>query len=181
MARTRIAKPYAKALLDLAVDQGTLEKIDKEMQRMGDLVRRSEDLRNVFSNPVMTTEERHRVIGELAQRLVLSTTTRNFLLVLADKRRLAHFVEIAEAFQELSDERRGVVRAEVRSPVPLSSAQQLSLKTVLEKITGKSVVTNALVDADLIGGLQVKVGGRVYDASVRTQLEQLRLAVRNAR
>ena len=97
--------------------------------------------------------------------------------MLSDRRRLGVLADIERVFQRLSDAHLGVIRAEAVSSVRLSVAQTTRLKNTLAQITGKTVVVSNTVDPQLIGGVQVKVGGKLFDASVRTQLRQLRSAI----
>lgn len=177
MSNELVATPYARALLGIAVDEGSLRNTREQFANVMKLVRDSEDLARVFSSATISGEERNRVVDVLATRLALSRTLRNFLFVLSDRRRLGVLADIERVFQRLSDAHLGVIRAEAVSSVRLSVAQTTRLKNTLAQITGKTVVVSNTVDPQLIGGVQVKVGGKLFDASVRTQLRQLRSAI----
>lgn len=177
MARTKIAQPWAKALLDLSVDAGTVPATREELDRVASLVASSWDLQNAFANPTITVDDRKKVVGELTSRLSTGRTVKNFLLLLADKRRLAFLRDIADAFRELADAHEGVVRAQALSPVALSDAQVARLRETLGTMTGRRVAVDVTVDPTLIGGLRVRVGGRVYDATVARRLDALRAEI----
>lgn len=177
MALSPVATPYALALLDLAVDQGTLPAVRAQLEKLADAVRQSRDLQIAFGNPTISTAERKRVVEALAGLLALSPTTRNFLYVLAEKGRLGALGDIATAFGRLADERTGAARAEVVSSAPLTSEQLSRLTAALADKTGKTVTLSNAVDPALLGGIRVAVDGKVYDTSVATQLRKLREAI----
>ena len=171
---TPAAIPYATALLELAVEQGTTNAVRQQLNRLRDVLAGSKELRVAFSNPTLTVEERVAVVRALVGPLGLSRTTQNFLFVLAEKGRLGALEDIVRVFNTLADERTGVVRTEVVSSVPVTGGQLMRLKSALAKLTGKTVQLETRVDEDLIGGLQIHVDGKVYDTSIATQLQKLR-------
>jgi F-type H+-transporting ATPase subunit delta len=174
MAKTSVAQPYAQALLELATAERAVEKFRAELRSVVTTLDRSPELGVVFSVPTITEAERKAVILELSQRLGLSRTVQNGLLVLAEKRRLAHLRDIVAAFERLADEATGIVRADVRTAAPLSLEQREALRRSLEQAVGRKVVLATTIDPSLLGGLRVEFGGRVYDASVTTKLDTLR-------
>lgn len=174
MARSPVAQPYAKALLDIASQQGAVDKLRTELRTVSSLVERSKDLSAAFSVPTVTVGECKAVIEAVSARLAVSPTTKNFLLLLADKRRLAYVRDIIAAYEEMADEATGLLRAHVYSPVSLSLEQRETLRQTLEKKLSRKVIIDARIDASLLGGLRVEVAGKIYDASVRSQLETLR-------
>jgi F-type H+-transporting ATPase subunit delta len=171
---TSAAIPYATALLELASEQGTINAIRQQLNRLVEVLAASKELRVAFSNPTLTTAERLAVVRALVGPLGLSRTCQNFLFVLAEKGRLAVLDDIVQVFSTLADERTGVVRTEVVSSVPVTEGQLMRLKAALGKMTGKTVKLETRVDPDLIGGLQIHVDGTVYDTSIATQLQKLR-------
>jgi F-type H+-transporting ATPase subunit delta len=177
MANENVATPYAKALLSLAVEQGALRPLRDQLEQLVKLLDRSPELAAVFANPTVSTEERNRVIDVVSTRLAMSKVMRNFLFVLSQRHRLPVLRDIEAVFQQLADAHLGVVRAEAVSSAQLSVAQMTRLKNSLTEKTGKTVLVTNTVDPSLLGGLQVKVDGKVYDASVRTRLRSLREAI----
>lgn len=180
MSQASVATPYARALLEVAIDRKLLPAIRREMAALTKLVETSSDLRVVLANPTITETERARVVEELGRRLNLTRELLHFLLILSQKRRLARFLDVAREFERQADVHDGLVRAEVRASVALDAPQRVKLSKALEQATGRRVVLECIVDPSLIGGMRVKVDGRVYDASLRTQLEQLRASIRPA-
>ena len=177
MASSAVASVYAKALADLTAANGSMSAVRDQLDSLAGLVRASRELQVVLSNPTVGVDARKRVVVAVSDRLSLSKTTRSFLLVLAEKNRLAALAPIADAFGQLVDERSGIVRAKVVSSVALSEAQATRLRAVLGDLTGKSVVVSNETDPAHIGGLAVHVGGKVYDSTVATQLDKLRAAI----
>jgi F-type H+-transporting ATPase subunit delta len=169
-----IARRYAKALLAIGIKQQSYDAIGKELDRAADTVTRSPELRHVLANPVFPVEKRRLVLEELARRLALSKTVRNFVMLLLDKGRIDKLPDIARAHRALVDEHAGRVRAVVISARPLDPALEARLKSALEKQSGKTVILEKREDASIVGGLVTQLGDLVLDGSVRTQLADLR-------
>ena len=174
MAKSSTAIAYAKALLEIAVAQGTVDLARSEMERVGALANGSFDLRQVFGNPTIREEERRTVVLDVADALKLSVTTKNFLLILAERRRLALIGDIAAEFQRQLDVHTGGARAQVFSTTELGAVQLARIKDALQKSTGKKVVVESIVDPSLLGGLRIQVEGKVLDSTLLLQLEALR-------
>ncbi len=169
-----IARRYAKALLEIGIQQQTYDALGKELDRAAETLRASPELRNALENPVFSLDKRKLVMDELARRLALSKTVRNFIMLLLDKGRIAALPDIARAHRALVDEHAGRVRATVTSARPLDPMLETRLKTALEKQSGKVVIFEKREDPTIMGGLITQLGDTVFDGSVRTQLEQLR-------
>lgn len=169
-----VARPYARAMFDIAQAQNSLSSTRKELEKVGDLIDASSDFQRFVASPVVTADERRAVVAEIAKRLQLSKTVTNFLSLLADKHRLAALTQIVELFEEEADRAEGIFRAEAYAPVKLSAVQIDRLRAALEEMTGKKIVVKGHVDASLMGGLLVKVNGEVYDNTVKSQLTALR-------
>lgn len=169
-----IARPWAKALYEVAEAQKATDKVTRDLESLAALVNESEDLRRFFANPIISEEDRLKVVSALADKLSASKVTKNFLQLLAEKRRLSALIDIVRAFRARADRAAGLVRAEAWAPVKLSPVQISRLKGALEEMLGQKVEVEGAVDASLMGGLVVKVEGRVYDNSVKTQLAAMR-------
>lgn len=172
-----IARPYARAIFQIAESQRSIPATRKELQKVGSLFDNSADFQRFVSSPVVTSDERRNVVQEIAKSASLSKLITNFLLLLADKRRLNALLQIVSLFEEEADRADGVLRAEAYAPVKLSAVQLDRLRTALEEMTGKDIVVVGHVDASLMGGLLVKVDGEVYDSTVKRQLSALRQQV----
>jgi F-type H+-transporting ATPase subunit delta len=137
----------------------------------------SRELRNALENPLVPHAAKKAVMGELAEQIGASRTTRNALLLLVDRRRIKTLPYLAQTLRELADARKGVVRAEVTAAALLSDAYYARLQAQLEKMTGKRVVVDRRTDPALIAGVVTRIGDRIYDGSLRTRLQSLRDAL----
>ena len=169
-----LARRYAKALLEIGVKQQTYDALGKELDRAADMLRSSPELRNALENPVFPISKRRLVLDDVARRLALSKTVRNFVMLLLDKGRISSLPDIARAHRALVDEHAGRVRATVTSARPLDPILETRLKTALERQSGKIVILEKREDPSIVGGLVTQLGDLVFDGSVRTQLASLR-------
>ena len=174
MSVEAIARRYATALADVVLKTGETEAVKAELKIWEQLLVGNENLQNVFANPAITHSKKERLLEELIARTKPAKTTANFLRVLVNNGRLTQLGATAERFESVLEERSGVVSSEVTSAHELSDGHKNELRTNLEKLTGKQVKLNFTVDPDLIGGVVTRVGSTVYDASVRTRLENLK-------
>lgn len=167
-----VAPRYAKALFALAKEGQVLERTADEMSR---LVAVTDDplLKPVLSSPLLSAARRRELARTLAHELQLSDLLTRFLGLLADHQRLGELPAMSEHFQRLLDREFGRVRITIRSATPLDPTQHDQLVAAFAQVTGKQVLPNVMVDGDLLGGVIVEVEGKVYDGSVRTQLDRL--------
>lgn len=170
------ARRYAKALFDLAKSAGpdALNKSGEDIAGFAALAKESADLSRLFSDPVFSAEEKRKVVTALSDKLGMSAMVRDFCYLLADKHRLPLIGKIAEEYQALSDTEKGILRGELVSAAPLDDTTQSTVQGDLEKKAGKTLVLDFKVDAALLGGMVLKVGDNVMDASLKTQLQILK-------
>lgn len=170
------ARRYARAIFDLALQAGpdALDATGKDIAAVAALAGESPDLARLFRDPVFSSEEKHKVITALADRLGLSPTVRDFCHLLADRRRLGLIEKIAGEYRALADIEKGVMRGEFISAAPLDAEKRTAVLGELEKKAGKTLALDFKVDAALLGGMVLKVGDMVMDASIKTQLELLK-------
>lgn len=166
---------YANALADIAFGQGAVEPVHKQLALFSALYGSSAELRNFLSSPAVNREAKHRVIEKLLARIGASKILRNFLFVVVDHQRTPVLPEIVAAFQEVVRKRQGVLEARVSSAIELNAAQKAELGFTLERLTGKRVEATFSLEPTLLGGAVVRVGDTVYDGSLRTQLNELRV------
>lgn len=170
-----IAQHYADALAEVAISEKTADKVRRELRDFLALLRESAQLGVLLGSPAVSRANKHAVAQALVERMGASRTLRNFLFVVIDQRRMALLPEIQEAFEAKLDELEGVARADVTSARELSERERKQLRTVLERLSGRRVEANYELDPKLIAGAVVRVGSTIYDGSVRTQLERLRV------
>lgn len=171
---TGAAKRYAKALFSLASDAGSVETTGAELATLLDAIEANPALHDVLARPIYPAVERRGVLEELGERLGLSPTLRNFCAFVIDQRRAGALAAVREEYERLAEEASGRVRGEVVSAAPISDIHLERLRAALGRRTGRQVELDVRVDPSLIGGAVARVGGLVFDGSLRTQLQQLR-------
>jgi F-type H+-transporting ATPase subunit delta len=167
-----VARRYAKALFAVADEQGALEQTAAELLVLRTLASDAQ-IAAALANPLLSPSARRGLARTIADNLKVLPTTRNFLSLLADHRRLDQLGGIAEHFERILDARCNRVRATITSAVALGDAQQQAVVTAFEQKLGRTVLAETRVDAQLLGGVVVDVAGTIYDGSVRTQLHTL--------
>ncbi|MEM9600987.1 MAG: F0F1 ATP synthase subunit delta [Pseudomonadota bacterium] len=174
------AARYAEALIELADDAKSLNRVEKDLAAMKQAFKDSDDLRRMARSPVLATADKVSAITAIAKAAKLSPLTQQFVGTVAANRRAAELPSIITAFNEMLASRRGTQVAHVSSATKLTQAQLNKLKTTLKAELGHAVDVEAEVDPDLLGGFVVRVGSRLFDASLKTKLEDLRLALKSA-
>ena len=175
MSTTAVARRYAGALVELAEEQGCLDPVASDLASFETLLTSSPALLDALTSPGFTGEEHGSVMRAVLERGTLHPISRNFLLLVAANGRVGSFHAIIEAIREQYDALRGRVRADVVSASPLDAATIKTLSDQIKVLTGKDeVLVQTRVDPALIGGIVTRVGDRVLDGSLRTQLEHLR-------
>jgi F-type H+-transporting ATPase subunit delta len=171
------ANRYARALVDVVMSPGSVLKPEDAVAQFRTVVQTiadSDELRTALLTPAIQNSRKRAVMDKLLQKLQASPLIRNFVYVIIDHRRVAIMPEIKDAFELLLDERLGFVRAEVTSAEPLDQRSSTEIESELSSLTGKRMRLHFAVDKALLGGVSARIGSKVYDGSVRGQLEQLR-------
>ncbi len=178
MANGSLARRYAKALVALGQESGTVEQIATDLETFSQVLDIGNgELRDALSNPGLSTIERAAVASDVLAKLNLSATVSNFIRLLVDKNRFTAFDDIRRATDEMADEIAGRVRATVTTAEDISDAMSKEVLSALEKATGKTVVIDFQTDKTLIGGMVAQVGDISYDASVAARLDALQQAL----
>jgi F-type H+-transporting ATPase subunit delta len=172
-AAGRVARRYARALRDLAGERRQLDRVAEELAQFERLLAAEAELRTALLRPWVKAGAKRAIAFAVAERLGLSALTRNFLALVAQRRRLDLLPEIVAAYRALVDEAAGRIRAQVRSAVPLSDPERATLRERLSRKLGKTVFLDTEVDPALLGGFVAEVGSRVLDASLAGQLSAL--------
>ncbi len=170
-----LAERYAGALVDVALENHQADQVKQELASFATMMRESPELHSFLANPSIARAAKHSAIEALVARMGASRTLRNYLFVIVDQRRAAMLVEIQEAFSRLLDARQGITQATVTSATELTPQERAELAATLTKLTGEKVEAQYATDAALIGGAVVRIGSTIYDGSVRTQLERMRV------
>lgn len=173
MITNAISRRYAKALVQLGAEEGAVDKFNDELARFNALLKANSEVIAIFSNPAYGIQAKKEILSGLIGKMALSGTVTNFLHLLLDKGRLDCLPQIAESFGIFADGLSGVIRPTLIAGLPLEESQVEGIKAALAKTTGKKVVLKVEVDPSLIGGVVTKIGDKVFDGSVRTQLDRI--------
>ena len=179
MSQRTVTRRYATALYQEADATGVLEAVDDDILMLRNSLESNRELSRFFESPVIPAEKKESILQELLEERVHTLTLR-FLRLLVQKDRETLTKEILDQYQSLRDEQRGIVDADVTVARSLGDEDRDLLMKALEKKTGKDVRLHVEEDADLIGGLVIRIGDRVFDASVRSRLNELHDRLRNA-
>jgi F-type H+-transporting ATPase subunit delta len=176
-----LAERYALALYELADEAKTLDQVADDLRGLRALVAESADLRRLIRSPVLGRDQQGKAVAALAERAGLNPLTRNFLGLLARNRRLFALPEMIGGFLATLAARRGEVTAEVVAAQDLTPAQRDRIGEQLRKAVGQKVAIELRVDPSLLGGLVVKLGSRMVDASLKSKLHRLEMAMKGVR
>ncbi len=175
---TGLAGRYATALYELADEAKALDAVAGDLKTLKALIGDSADLRRLISSPLIPRAEQSKAALALVEKAGLSDITRRFVGIVARNRRLPSLVSIIDGFTSLLAAHRGEIVAEVTSAKPLSQPQAAAVGDALRAAVGKKVSVALNVDPRLLGGLKVKVGSRLIDASLASKLQRLQLAMK---
>ena len=164
------ANRYAKALLDVLFPSRA-ELGRQQLKGFFSVLSEQTEARVVLENPTVSAERRTELLNKIGDVLGLDTPIRNFLALLIERNRLDLLNEILSTYENLLDDRQGVVRARVTTALALDSRQQDAVAAKLQALTGKRVRMEVFVDSSLLGGLVAQVGSTIYDGSIRQQLQ----------
>jgi F-type H+-transporting ATPase subunit delta len=176
-----LAERYAVALFELADEAKALDQVAADLRGLKSVMAESPDLRRMIRSPVIARAAQGKAIAALAERAGLQHLTRNFLGLLARNRRLFALPEMIERFLATLAARRGEVTADVVAAQELTPAQRDSLGEQLRKAVGQKVTVELSVDPSLLGGLVVRLGSRMVDASLKSKLHRLEMAMKGVR
>ncbi|MCE5256551.1 MAG: ATP synthase F1 subunit delta [Spirochaetaceae bacterium] len=165
-----IAKRYSKALFNLGLEAGLVERYGQEMGAFITLMRDFPDLADAVQNPLYPEATRAALFFAVAEKVGLSPVVKSFINLLIEKGRVQHLGEIAEYYDRLIDEHDNVARAQVSTAIKLGKEALGDIEQMLGKMTGKKVVVDFEMDPGLIGGILVKIGDLVLDGSVKREL-----------
>ena len=178
--QTDVGARYAQALFDLALETKALSAVEGDLASLRAALTESGELRRVLASPIFPSEIKAKVLAALAKKAKLNAVTVKFLGVLSANRRADLLPSTIAGFERLSAAHRGVIAAEVTSAIKLTAAQTKAITAALEKALGKAPEITARVDPLILGGLKVKVGSRLFDASLRSKLDSLKFALKRA-
>jgi F-type H+-transporting ATPase subunit delta len=171
---------YATALFDLARDEKSVDAVKADLDRFDAMLADSPDLLRLVRSPVFSAGAQSRALAAILDKAGISGIAANFLRVLTANRRLFAVADVIRAFRALVAKFKGEATADVTVAEALSDKNLDALKTSLKSVTGKDVALNVKIDPSIIGGLVVKLGSRMVDSSLRTKLNSIKHAMKEA-
>jgi F-type H+-transporting ATPase subunit delta len=167
------AQRYAAAVFDLAITSGEVDAVDNALTSLAKLIDGDKALARALKSPMHKSEEKAAVLAALGDKLNLPDLAKRFVGVAALNRRAGDISGMAKSFAEKAAKHRGTSRILARVAKPITREQTLDLESAVSKSLGRSVTVDVEVDPALIGGLQLKIGSRLVDSSIRTKLNNL--------
>ena len=171
---------YAAALYSHAEDAHALDAVVSEMESLGRVIDTSADFRRLIASPLIDVQQASRAALAVLEQQGFGKPVRDFVGVVTANRRLRDLRAIVAAFAALVADKRGVITARVASAHPLSDVQRQQLRARLIEAGYGNVNIVETVEADLLGGLVVRVGARLYDTSLKSRLQRLQYAMKGA-
>jgi F-type H+-transporting ATPase subunit delta len=172
MSNSMVAKRYASALFQIAKEQQILSTVEEELRVVKEVLQYNADLKAVLKSSKLTIDKKKEILT--AAFGSINAYVLNTLLILIDRHREDEIVEVVNAFIELSNDEMGVAEAEVYSVRPLTDAEREAISTTFAaKVGKKSLKIENIVDSELLGGVKLRIGNRIYDGSLRGKLNRL--------
>lgn len=178
MSNSRAAVRYAKAILDLAVDNKTTEKVEKDMRAILATVSESAELRTMLASPVIKSSVKKEALNSVFKGS--DVVTEGLINILVDNKRVDLLDEVAEKFIILNEELKGKDLAYVTTAVPLTATLEKEILKKVTELTGKKVTIENKIDESIVGGFVLRVGDLQYDASIANKLNNLKREFTNS-
>jgi len=177
-----MAGRYANALFELALEEKAIDAVKSDLEKFDALIAANPDLNRLVRSPVYGADEQLKALSAILDKAGIGGLAANFLRVITTNRRLFAVRDMIRGFRGLVAKHRGEVSAEVTVAETLSDSNLDALKGALKTVTGgKDIDLNVKIDPAIIGGLIVKVGSRMVDSSLRTKLNAIKFAMKEAR
>jgi F-type H+-transporting ATPase subunit delta len=176
-----MAGRYATALFDLAAEANAIDAVKADLERFDALAAESADLRRLVRSPVFSAEEQGQALGAVLDRAGIGGLAAKFLKLVTANRRLFAVRDMIRGFRELVAQHKGEATAEVTVAEKLKDEYVEALRAALKAVSGKDVDLDIKIDPAIIGGIVVKLGSRMVDSSLRTKLNAIRHAMKEAR
>jgi len=174
MAAGSLARRYAKAVIELGQANDNADRMGSDLRSLAKAMKDSAELQSVLTNPAIRRADRRRVIDGLLQAIGALPMSKNLVYLLLDSERMSSVPDISREVDAMIEAKSGRITAEITSARPLEIAQLTEITVALEKLSGKKVTVTKREDESLLGGVVAKLGDKVYDGSLRTQLRNLR-------
>lgn len=173
MSQQAVARRYAEALFELALEKGLLDQVEKDLAQVTGLLKEDLDLRSIFLNQLLPGNQKMEIFSQLLGP-EYQEITRNFIFLLLEKRREEHLFAIYREYVNLADQERNIMDGEVWTAAELSDQIKKDLEKRLSKLSGKNVRLQYKVDPKLLGGAVLKIGDKVLNGSLANRLEKMK-------
>lgn len=171
---------YATALFELARDEKSVDAVKADLDKFEAMLAGSADLKRLVRSPIFGADVQGKALAAILDDAKITGISAKFLKLLTANRRLFAVSDVIRAFRALVAKFKGEATADVTVAEPLSDKNLDALKTALKSVTGKDVALNVKIDPAIIGGLVVKLGSRMVDSSLRTKLNSIKHAMKEA-
>ena len=172
MSNSMVAKRYALALFQIAKETQALGVIEEELRVVKEVVQYNPELKNILNSSKLSIEEKKEIIK--LSFATVNVNVLNTMLILIDRHREDQVVDVANEFLELANDEMGIAEADVYSTRVLTEEERAAISAVFaEKIGKKSLKIENIVDSNLLGGIKLRIGNRIYDGSLRGKLDRL--------
>ena len=175
---TGLATRYATALFELAVEEKNLDAVASDLASLQEMLLDSDALQRLVKSPVLSREEQVRAMAAILSQGKAADLTSHFVGLLAERRRLFVLSAVIDRFNQMLAAHRGEISAQVISAQTLSDKRLDAIRNTLSKVLDGDVAIDAQIDEGLIGGLVVRVGSRMVDASLRSKIQRMQLAMK---
>jgi len=179
MAELTVEITYGKALFEAAADVDKVDTILEELNAINGVFKQEPDFYKFFTTPTLSGAEKKRVVGKVFEGRISDETYR-FLQILIDKKRTTSFSKIVREYKKLMDQELGISVGTISSAVPLTDIQLKSFEEKAGALLKKNVKLTNKVDPSILGGVKIFIEGKVIDASIRKQLQDLEGRIKQA-
>jgi F-type H+-transporting ATPase subunit delta len=176
-----MAGRYATALFELARDTNAIDPVKVDLERFDALVAETADLERLVRSPVFSADEQLHALSAVLDRAGIGSLAAQFLKLVTTNRRLFAVRDMVRGYRELVAGHKGETTAEITVAEALKDDHVAALRNALKAVSGKDVDLNITVDPAIIGGLVIKLGSRMVDSSLRTKLNSIKHAMKEAR
>lgn len=172
MSNAAVANRYAFALFQVANEKQLLNELESEFRVVRDILKQDKDFVSILSSPKLAREKKKQIIQKVFSNV--NPYLMNTLLLLVDRQREEQMAQVANYFIELADAEKGVAEAKVTSVRPLTEDEKKALSQAFSAMLGKKeLLIENQVDSNLLGGIKLRIGNRIYDGSLKGKLERL--------
>lgn len=176
MSQSIIAYRYAKALIDLANEQGVVNEVNTDMAFFEEVCEQNDEFTAVMASPIVRHEKKFGILRKIFENRV-NKVTYSIFNVLTTKNRENLILPIAQEFQKIFNDQNGIQKVQVSSAEKLNEKQLSDLNKIVESAVKKKVILEERIDESLIGGYVLRVGDTQIDTSVKKKLNDLKLAL----